>query len=180
MSKLTQSSSGKTCIRCGGSDAYENFLSRRDKCVVVDKDTGCHLWVGAKDGGGYGYLTVRYEGGLKKNYKIHRLVYEFEAREPVDGFVVMHICDNPACCNVNHLKRGTLSDNTRDMVKKRRHPKHMKACSDNKNRRLNNSQVKEILTSKLSSRKIAPKFGISYMTILQIRKNKGYTNERHT
>ncbi|WP_289281544.1 hypothetical protein, partial [Methylophaga sp. UBA5088] len=77
------------------------------------------------------------------------------------------------------LMLGTLSDNTRDMVKKKRHPKHMRACSGNKNRRLSDAQVKEILASKLSSRKIAPKFGISYMTILQIRKNNGYRNEHN-
>ncbi|WP_289281543.1 HNH endonuclease, partial [Methylophaga sp. UBA5088] len=100
VSKLTNKSKGTTCIRCGSSDAYKKFLKRREESVVVDPDTGCHLWIGARDGGGYGYVTVYLGDGTKKNYKTHRIVYQFEAGDSVDGYIVMHKCDNPSCCNV--------------------------------------------------------------------------------
>lgn len=33
---------------------------------------------------------------------------------------VLHICDNPACCAPQHLRKGTLSDNMRDCARKGR------------------------------------------------------------
>jgi hypothetical protein len=36
------------------------------------------------------------------------------------GMLVLHHCDNRACCNVDHLFLGTHKDNTRDMVQKKR------------------------------------------------------------
>ncbi len=36
------------------------------------------------------------------------------------GMVVMHLCDNPGCCNPTHLRAGTYQDNTQDMMSKGR------------------------------------------------------------
>ena len=52
----------------------------------------------------------------------HRLAWEV-AHSPIpEGMVVMHICDNPACCNLEHLKLGTRAENNRDRLKKGRGP----------------------------------------------------------
>lgn len=93
----------------------ERFWSK-----VVKKD-GCWKWVGAKSQG-YGYIQI---GGRKdKVIRAHRLSYMLEHGEIPDGHIVRHKCDNPECCNPEHLEIGTMLDNSQDMVKRRRHKSH--------------------------------------------------------
>jgi len=69
-----------------------------------------------------GYIRVYGEDGGPKQY-LHRLVWEAHNAEPIpDGQVVRHTCDNPACCNPNHLLLGTMQDNVADMFERGRNP----------------------------------------------------------
>jgi hypothetical protein len=36
------------------------------------------------------------------------------------GMVIRHKCDNPACCNIEHLEIGTPLDNVNDMIERGR------------------------------------------------------------
>jgi hypothetical protein len=80
----------------------------------VDMLGDCWTWTGAKHHFGYGKLGVN---GRTKS--AHRTAYDYVYGIP-DGFKVLHHCDNPPCVNPAHLFAGTLSDNTRDMVRKGR------------------------------------------------------------
>ena len=73
----------------------------------------CWEWRGLRDKHGY---------GRKGPYKTtHRLAWEW-ANGPVPaGMCVLHRCDNPPCCNPDHLFLGTQADNLADMVAKGRH-----------------------------------------------------------
>jgi HNH endonuclease len=44
----------------------------------------------------------------------HRLVWEYTYGPIPEGFQVLHHCDNPPCCNPEHLFLGTSLDNNRD------------------------------------------------------------------
>jgi len=94
-------------------------LNERDRMrfwTKVDRKSSseCWNWSGC-GGGGYGCFTMM--GVL---YKAHRVVWSlFNGSPPLD-MCVLHKCDNPPCCNPNHLFLGTRFDNMRDMVKKGR------------------------------------------------------------
>lgn len=49
-----------------------------------------------------------------------RLAWALFRPENPDGLVVRHRCDNPPCCNPNHLELGTIADNNRDTVERGR------------------------------------------------------------
>jgi hypothetical protein len=78
---------------------------------------GCWNFTGRLSDEGYG--RVSYKG---KNVTVSRLAahlwLRFDLNSPLN---VLHRCDNPRCFNPKHLFIGTLSDNTIDSVRKRRH-----------------------------------------------------------
>jgi hypothetical protein len=83
-------------------------------CVVGDKDA-CWEWQGGKTSSGYGQLYYRMQ-----QHKTHRLSYELHYGPIPGGMSILHKCDNPPCCNPNHLCLGTRADNVADMCHKKR------------------------------------------------------------
>lgn len=77
----------------------------------------CLLWVGEKNGHGYGRLSM-WRGGGRRRYLAHRLAH-FRATGELPR-VVRHACDTPACCNPSHLSGGTQTDNMRDALSRGR------------------------------------------------------------
>lgn len=65
----------------------------------------------------YGYGLMAYRG---KNWTTHRLSWRLTHGEIPLGMIVMHTCDNPPCCNPDHLKLGTFKENSQDASRKRR------------------------------------------------------------
>jgi len=81
---------------------------------IVDEETGCWNWQGAQSNG---YGRRRKDGKVQS---VHRVVWE-ENNGPIpEGLQVLHHCDNPPCCNPEHLFLGTQADNVADMISKNR------------------------------------------------------------
>lgn len=137
--------------------------------VVINKGTDCHEWQAAKSLTNYGYFTIRGPNG-KKNYYVHRAVYKHNYGEIPDGKIIMHKCDNPCCCNINHLLMGTRKDNQSDMVRKNRHPAHMKKGWINT--KITEDQFNEFINPDISVLSLSKKYKISRDTITEIRKTK--------
>lgn len=76
------------------------------QCVAALNN--CIVWVGYRVNG-YGRVMVR-----GKVWWTHRYAWTLTNGPILDGLDVLHRCDNPPCCNPNHLFLGTQADNNID------------------------------------------------------------------
>ena len=76
---------------------------------------GCLEFSGQRDKDGYGRIQIEdYPHGT------HRVAFELAYGPVPEGLKVLHHCDNPPCCNPEHLFAGTTKNNTDDMRAKGR------------------------------------------------------------
>lgn len=93
--------------------SMETFVEQvRNECNV-DPSTECWNWTRARLANGYGRVTI--DG---KQWSVHRLVL-FVTTGVFDE-MARHSCDNPPCCNPEHLSWGTALDNMADCVERGR------------------------------------------------------------
>lgn len=72
----------------------------------------CHPWTGkSTDKGGYG--IIRWNG---RDRRVTNVLLEIEYGDDVlaGGKISCHTCDNPPCCNIEHLYPGTRKTNSDD------------------------------------------------------------------
>jgi len=89
-------------------------FTKKDFTDMLKANGDCLEWTGGCYATGYG-RTWAYG----KDWKTHRLALHLEGID-VTGHHVLHSCDNPRCCNPNHLRLGTHQENMRDMVSRGR------------------------------------------------------------
>jgi hypothetical protein len=77
----------------------------------------CWKWLGCKITGGYGYFAAtNIITGKRTQLGAHRFTALIKYKVIEDGVYAMHTCDNPACCNPNHIELGDCQKNTKDAV----------------------------------------------------------------
>jgi hypothetical protein len=86
------------------------------------------------------------------------------------GLQVLHKCDNPPCCNPDHLFLGTATDNANDMWSKGRGRPGRKIGEEHRSCKLTEAQVIEIRASTERNADIARRFNVSKNTIGAIKK----------
>ena len=129
--------------------------------VVKGKSNSCWLWTACTDGI-YGSVRIR-----NRNYKAHRVAFLLGNSVELSGMNANHTCDNPLCCNPQHLWSGTNGDNNRDREGKGRgnQPKGEKHGRS----KLTKKQVSKIRQSSLSAKTLAKRYDVHFSTIYRIK-----------
>lgn len=84
--------------------------------VMVDNETGCHIWQGFLNGKGTAaYASMRIN---RRKVLVTRVILGILDSPNMQA---CHRCDNVQCVNPAHLFTGTRSDNAKDAVAKGRH-----------------------------------------------------------
>ena len=76
----------------------------------------CWEYQGYLNQDGYG----QYTDEQRKTKRPHREMFRHSCEPVSSNEVVRHTCDNRACCNPNHLIKGSPKDNVRDCIERGR------------------------------------------------------------
>jgi hypothetical protein len=82
-----------------GAPSIEHTIGSKVEVMA----SGCWEWQGARSNAGY---------GTHGRVKVHRFVFEV-LRGPIPpGMDLHHTCENPPCCNPEHIEMMTKGDHT--------------------------------------------------------------------
>ncbi len=135
----------------------------RNKLGTQDPATGCIEWTAGHTEKGYGHM---WRAG--KTVLSHRIAYELKNGPIPEGMKVCHTCDNPPCCNEEHLFLGTNADNMSDMVAKGRSARGEKH-GEAKLTYTDVVKIRQQLEAGVKTRDIAASFGVSKATVRRIK-----------
>ena len=82
---------------------------------LVRMPNGCLEWTRYTRSSGYGLIGID-----RARVYTHRFAWELANGPIPDGMFICHHCDNPPCCDPEHLFMGTVADNSADMITKGR------------------------------------------------------------
>lgn len=87
--------------------------------ISPEPNTGCFLWTGMILATGYGAFSIGSRNdGTYTQALAHRVAWEVFVGPIPDKLHVLHKCDMPICCSVDHLFLGDSRANMVDMASK--------------------------------------------------------------
>jgi hypothetical protein len=87
--------------------ATKTLQQRFDEKWIPEPNTGCWLWIGAIKNNGYGVIA----GSDGRLLHAHRLAFALYVGPILQGMDIDHRCRTRACCNPEHLRQATRSQN---------------------------------------------------------------------
>lgn len=130
---------------------------------------GCWEWQGSRAPKGYGRFSL---GGYGRYEQAHRFAWILAHGQIPNQLHVLHRCDNPPCCNPEHLFLGTNAENYADRVRKGRDGASFRPGDLCRTAKLKWRQVEEIralwASGQASKREIASRFGVRPSTVHKI------------
>ena len=143
-----------------------NVEQRIESYSAPDPNSGCFLWLGSVNGGGYARMSINSKLTL-----IHRYVLEEKlGRKLLPKEHALHSCDVPSCINPDHLHAGSHKQNMKEMWE-RNPPKLVGQRGERSpHAKLLESDVLVIRASADSERVLAKRFGVSHQTIYRVKR----------
>lgn len=170
---------------------YDDIIIKRfwENVAVCDHGRTCDLccwpWLGAKNEGTYGVLSV-YNSQTKgpRNFMAHRVAWELLHNQHIPpGLWGLHRCNFASCCNGFHIYPGTAQDNADDMVMAGRqtkgmdhwtnqHPERLFQRARTKLSRIDVQQIRHLVFAGFTHRVVAEIFHISHSHVTEIVSRK--------
>lgn len=127
----------------------------------------CWGWRGSTTKFGYGQIK-----SYQKKLGAHSVSWEIHYGPIPLGLSVCHRCDNPACCNPEHLFLGTHSENMADATSKGRMRNGDTRGVNNGRAKLTPSDIAVIRSDPRSLTKIASDHSVSHVLIGKIKRRE--------
>ncbi len=102
----------------------------------------------------------------KRKIRMHRRMWEMVHGPIPDGMSVLHSCDVRSCCNPDHLRIGTQTENIADMDTRGR--RSWAAGVNHPNAKLSSDDVRYIRQSNLTLKELSEKFGMGTSQLARI------------
>ena len=95
---------------------------RLDKFTIPEPNSGCLIWLGAVNNGGYGKIRIGFRGeGTYRIAYAHRVFYEYFVGPIPEGLDLDHKCRVRCCVNPAHLEPVTKKENVHRSAMVQRH-----------------------------------------------------------
>lgn len=134
------------------------MANKRKPIEYYVNENGCHICTShSKDRKGYTFL-------VKDGFRyMHRwLFWQATGKKPQ---VVEHVCNNPSCINIEHLKGGDYKSNGR----------YMALCGNQHMQKLTPEQALKIFHDQRKYPEIAKDYGISRNTVSDIKNGRSWS-----
>lgn len=141
---------------------HEAFWSK----IKTGAPSECWPWTASRRRG-YG----RYGIAKGPTLSAHRVAYALTKGAIPDGLCVLHKCDNPPCCNPDHLILGTIADNNADRKRKGRNGQGGARGTKHRSAKLTDSDVIDIrraVASGATQPEMANAYGLSIQSVYSI------------
>lgn len=148
------------------AEALAMLLSRPHLLFAhLDRSQNCWVWTGSKNNSGYGSIRI-----ARTSVLAHRAAYFLAHGSINTNECICHRCDNPACCNPNHLFAASHAENMADMRQKERR-KNINTREKNGRAVLDSAAVIEIRRMRNEGavlKELSARYGVSNSTISRV------------
>lgn len=156
-------------------ESFDKRLRFWSKIRIAD---GCWEWQAHRSTKGYGRFSL---GGYGRYEQAHRFAWILAHGQIPNQLHVLHRCDNPPCCNPEHLFLGTNAENYADRARKGRDGSSFRPGELCRTSKLKWQQVEEIralwASGRASKREIGERFGVRASTVHKILVGETWAQE---